>query len=122
MKLAKLLHLAREMPAYRQLIEKLNQLDGGTTASVLDAAKPYLIAALFRELRLPTLVVTAQPENSRRLQEQISAWSNSQVRLFPEPDVLPYQRIVSDTSKNAFIHTFSADRLNCRRFYDIILA
>ena len=98
MKLAKLLHLAREMPAYRQLIEKLNQLDGGTTASVLDAAKPYLIAALFRELRLPTLVVTAQPENSRRLQEQISAWSNSQVRLFPEPDVLPYQRIVSDTS------------------------
>ena len=80
MKIANLLYLAKEMPAYRQLIEGL-KLGGSTTASVLDAAKPYLIAALYQELRLPILVITAQPENSKKLQEQISAWSNFQARL-----------------------------------------
>jgi hypothetical protein len=60
------------MPAYRQLIEKLKQPDS-TETLVLDAAKPYLIASLYQDLKLPMLVVTAQPENSRKLQEQISA-------------------------------------------------
>ncbi len=98
MKLVKLLYLAKEMPAYRQLIQGLKQLDSGTMASVLDAAKPYLIAALHQELQLPILVVTAQPENSKKLQEQISSWLDFQVSLFPEPGALPYQRVVSDDS------------------------
>jgi len=64
---------------------------------MLDAAKPYLIAALYQNLKLPMLVVTAQPENSKKLYEQISTWSGStQIKLFPEPDALPYQRIASD--------------------------
>ncbi len=98
MKLAKILHLAQEMPAYCQLIKGLKQTGGSTTVSLLDAAKPYLIAAIYQELRLPILVVTAQPENSKKLQEQISGWLNLKVRLFPEPGFLPYQRVVSDNS------------------------
>jgi transcription-repair coupling factor (superfamily II helicase) len=44
-------------------------------------------------------VVTAQPEKSRRLYEQLAAWSNSkQLRLFPEPDALPYERAIADAS------------------------
>ena len=97
--LAQLLHLIEEMPAYRQLVAKLRQSNGNTKIAVLDAAKPYLIAALYHSLRRPIFVVTAQPEDGKKLYEQLLTWCNSgQIRLFPEPDTLPYQRVASDTS------------------------
>jgi len=97
--LTQLLHLIEEMPAYRQLVARLRQPNGSTTAAVLDAAKPYLIAALYHSLSRPVLVVTAQPENSKKLYEQLLTWCrSSQIRLFPEPDTLPYQRVASDAS------------------------
>ena len=98
LELAGLLNLAMEMPAYRRLIETLKQPGSSTTISLLDAARPYIIAALYRELGLPVLVITAQPEHSKKLQEQISTWSNIQARLLPEAGALPYQRIASDIS------------------------
>jgi transcription-repair coupling factor (superfamily II helicase) len=98
LELAQLLHLILQMPAYRQLLAELRRQDNSTSVSILDAAKPYFIAAVYQELRLPLLVVTAQPENSSRLREQISAWySSDQIRLFPGPDALPYQRVITDT-------------------------
>lgn len=98
MDLTKLLNLIAEMPAYRQLLDELRR-NASTEVSVLEAAKPYLLAALFQSLRLPMVVVTAQPEKSRRLYEQLLAWSNSsQLKLLPEPDALPYERIASDAS------------------------
>jgi len=97
--LTQLLHLIEEMPAYRQLVAKLRQPNGNTRAAVLDAAKPYLIAALYHELRRPMFVVTTQPENSKKLYEQLLTWCrSSQIKLLPEPDTLPYQRVASDTS------------------------
>jgi transcription-repair coupling factor (superfamily II helicase) len=98
MDLTKLLNLIAEMPAYRQLLDELRR-NASTEVSVLEAAKPYLLAALYQSVRLPMVVVTAQPEKSRRLYEQLLAWSNSsQLKLLPEPDALPYERIASDAS------------------------
>jgi len=98
MDLTKLLNLIAEMPAYRQLLDELRD-NAGTGVIILDAAKPYLIAALYQSLPLPMMVVTAQPEKSRRLYEQLLAWSSSsQIKLLPEPDALPYERIASDAS------------------------
>ncbi len=97
MDLTKLLHLIEEMPAYRQLLAELERQDGNTTAVVLEAAKPYFIAALYQARRRPMIVITAKPENCRRLHEQLVTWSpSSGAKLFPEPDVLPYERIASD--------------------------
>ncbi len=97
--LIKLLHLIEEMPAYHQFVDELKQPKGSTKAVVLNAAKPYFIAALYHRLRLPMLVVTAQPENSKKLHEQLLTWCPSrEIKLFPEPDALPYQRIASGTS------------------------
>jgi transcription-repair coupling factor (superfamily II helicase) len=96
--LGQLLHLIDDIPAYRRLVAELQQSNGSTRAAVLDAAKPYLIAALCRSLQVPVLMVTAQPENSKKLYEQLSTWSDFQVKLLPEPDALPYQRVASDTS------------------------
>jgi transcription-repair coupling factor (superfamily II helicase) len=96
--LTQLLPLIQDMPAYRRLVNGVRQSEN-TSVSVLDAAKPYLIAALYHQLRWPVLVVTAQPENAKKLHEQLLTWCASpQVKLFPEPDALPYQRIASDTT------------------------
>jgi transcription-repair coupling factor (superfamily II helicase) len=96
--LCQLLHLIEDMPAYRELIGKLNKLGKEETqVLVMEGAKPYLIAALYQNLRIPILVLTAQPENAKRLYEQISIWCNSrELDLFPEPDTIPYQRAIAD--------------------------
>ncbi len=99
MKLSQLLPLIENMPAYRQLVSKLQPPGGIATAAVLNAAKPYLIAALYQSQQVPMLIVTAQPENGKKLYIQLLTWCNStEVKLFPKPDTLPYQRITSDTS------------------------
>jgi len=97
--LTQLLPLIEEMPVYHQLVDELRGQNGDARVTVLEAAKPYLIAGLYHRRQLPILVITARPENSKRLYEQLLAWCHSsQIRLLPEPDALPYQRITSDTS------------------------
>ncbi len=96
MNLAKLLQLIEDMPEYRQLVDELT-LDGETKALALEAAKPYVIAALHQSLRRPMVAVSAQPERCGQLYEQIVRWG-AEARLFPEPDALPYERISADAS------------------------
>ncbi len=107
--LTQLLRLIEEMPAYRRLVNELGQKNSPAVA-VLDAVKPYLIAALYQSLRRPVMVITAQPENSKKLYEQLSVWcDSSQMKLFPEPDALPYERIASnDTNELGRLQVLSA--------------
>ncbi|MFC1949402.1 transcription-repair coupling factor, partial [Chloroflexota bacterium] len=94
-----LLHLIEEMPAYRQLTEELEQGDSSTRAALLDAAKPYFIASLYQRLSIPLLIITAQPERSKKLYEQLLTWCPyMEVLLFPEPESLPYEHVAFDTS------------------------
>lgn len=97
--LSPLVHLIDGMPAYQELLKRLRKKGSAVSrVLVLDAAKPYLMAAVYQSLQLPVLVVTAQPENAKRLYEQLSLWSNSrEINLFPEPDILPYQRTIPDS-------------------------
>lgn len=86
------------MPAYHGLEEQLRTQPGRHKAVVLDAARPYLIAALHEALKLPILVLTAHPERSRKLLEQLQIWcpDPTRVRPFPELDALPYERLTAD--------------------------
>ena len=94
--LSRLLNLINEMPAYSNLVAELRQAKAAK-ADVIDAARPYLIAALYQTLKRPIVVITAHAEESRKLYEQISVWLGSEdVKLMPEADALPYERIVSD--------------------------
>ncbi len=96
--LTQLTNIIAEMPAYRQLIEEL-KIKKGVRVIVLDAAKPYLIAALYQSQQLPIMVIAAQPENCKKLYEQLLIWCHSdQIKRFPEPDALPYERIASDAA------------------------
>jgi transcription-repair coupling factor (superfamily II helicase) len=92
MNLSCLLSLLQEMPVYRQLVGELSAVKGEHKATVLDTAKPYLIAALYEELNLPLMVVTGQPESARKLHEQLRAWCSPSAELYrlPELDFLPY--------------------------------
>jgi len=60
MNLSCLLSLLREIPAYRKLAGELSTAKDERKAVILDAAKPYLIAALYEELGLPVMLVTAR--------------------------------------------------------------
>ncbi|TEU18955.1 MAG: DEAD/DEAH box helicase, partial [Dehalococcoidia bacterium] len=90
--LSLMLSLLQDMPAYRQLVGELATAKGEHKATVLDTAKPYLIAALYQELDLPLMVVTGQPESARKLHEQLRAWCSPSAELhrLPELDFLPY--------------------------------
>jgi len=45
------------------------------------------------------LVITARSEKAKQLHEEIPLWfgSNAPIKLFPEPDALPYERLSSDS-------------------------
>jgi transcription-repair coupling factor (superfamily II helicase) len=96
--LGRLIPLICELPAYQDMATRLQKGPAAKAkAQVLDAAKPYVIAALYDQFKMPVLVVTAQPEGSKKLFEQVSTWCDAEeLRLFPEPDTLPYQRTVPD--------------------------
>ncbi|HJX12088.1 MAG TPA: transcription-repair coupling factor [Dehalococcoidales bacterium] len=96
--LSKLLEIIGNTPEYRRLLEGLRS-GSDAAVSALEGAKPYLLAALYTGLRRPVLVVTAQPENARKLHEQLFSWCPSgNIRLFPEPDSLPYERLATDAA------------------------
>ena len=96
--LMRLLKLIEDMPAYR-LIRYGLERGSSRTAVVLDSARPYLIAAIYESLKIPVLVITAQPENGKKLYEQLTSWSDSpQIKLFTETDALPYERLAADAT------------------------
>ena len=66
--LSKLLNLINEVPAFGTLAAELRQ-SKTAKADVIDAARPYVITALYQTLKRPVVVVTAHAEESRKLYE-----------------------------------------------------
>ncbi len=100
MNLCCLLPLLKEAPAYKQLVGQLATAKAEHKTEVLDAAKPYFIAALYEEFNSPLVVMVAQPDRARKLYEQLQVWCPSSANLyrFPELDFLPYEHLPSSVS------------------------
>ena len=101
MNLSSLLSLIEQVSEYQLLKSKLLKPQSGENRLVVpDAAKPYLIAALYWELGLPILVITAQPENAKIFYDQLQAWcpTSTSLYLFPETDILDGEYSASDPS------------------------
>ncbi len=95
-KLNKLLKLIELLPGWNGLLDKVKQKNKKTIVC-LNSARPYIIAALYKIFKKPILFITAQPENAKKLHEQLSSWcSENEVYLFPELDILPYERLTPD--------------------------
>ena len=96
--LTNLLPLLGDHPAYRQVLTSLQE-DGPLSVSVVESAKPFLIAALLRKLRMPLLLLTGKPEKAKNLFEQMQTWCPGEnVKMFPEPEGLPYERLTTDNA------------------------
>lgn len=120
MALARLLTFLHEHPRYRELLSIGEQPIVGARSSgapampslgLLDAARPYLIAALQGDWPGPLVVVVDKPENARHLLEQVRAWSPfpSDVRYLHAPDPIFYDRVPWDRETiNARLGVLSA--------------
>jgi transcription-repair coupling factor (superfamily II helicase) len=92
-----LLQLAHDSASYCRLLSDISEKN--VSAQVLEEARPYLIASLYRDLKQPVLIITSCAEKTRRMAEHLSVWLDSRDMLeFPEPDSLPYSRISPDSS------------------------
>ena len=99
LKLTTLLKLAEELPVFRDISGNISRQYKNIQVAVLDAAKPYFVAALHQTLKVPVLVITAQPKGAKQLAQQFTSWLDPEViRLFPEPDSLPYEPVISDST------------------------
>ena len=113
MSLKGLLNLLVGHPAYRHITEK-DGLGQAAHGSDIAGGKPLLIASLWNDLQLPTLVITPRPDSARRLYEQLSFYlgQESPILLLPEPDVLPFERLAVDASTNNQ-RLMALDALSC---------
>jgi len=104
MYLSGILPLIEKVPAYQQLkSEILKYSENAIKLAAADAVRPFLLAALHKELNLPILVVTAQPENAKRLFDELQAWCPDleTLRYFPETDFLFGKNSSSDWTTTA---------------------
>jgi len=92
-----LLGLIDKVSAYHQLLNDLKLSEQTTQASIIENAKPYMLAALSQSLNRPIVMLTAHGENARQFYEQLVIWTHpDKVKLLPEPDALPYERMTPD--------------------------
>ena len=81
--------LASEVPACSRLIRELRQGPSEQAIAARPAAQPYLVATLYRELGLPTLMVLPTSQEARAFYEQLLIWCDPQstVLLLPKDGV-----------------------------------
>ncbi len=97
--LTPLLSLIEENLWWPELAAAVEKGVDGFRVQMPEAAKPFVIAALYHHLKKPMLVITAQPENAKRLYAQVANWYESgTIKLFPEPETLPYEIVAADSS------------------------
>jgi transcription-repair coupling factor (superfamily II helicase) len=117
MDLSGLLSLIENVLAYQRLKDELSEVQGRTVKlAAADVFRPFLIAALHQELNLPILVVTAQPENARRLYDELQAWypDSRLLHFFPETDFLLDEYSAADvTTTSERLRTLSALTFCC---------
>ena len=67
-----------------------------------EAARPLVTASLWRHYPRPILVLAPRPDEARKFHDNLLLYlgEDAPVRLFPEPDVLPFERLVADADAN----------------------
>ena len=101
MNLSGLLPALQQVPAYQELVDALGssptaggRIDTSNGLGIISPARPFLVAALYRQLGRPILLLTAGGERVGQWLEQLSAWiGTGAIYAFPDPDALPYERV-----------------------------
>ncbi|MDO8670668.1 MAG: hypothetical protein Q7O66_04470, partial [Dehalococcoidia bacterium] len=100
MNLSGLLALLDKSTQFAELLASLEARGLESRLAILEAAKPFIVAALQRRLRVPIIVLVARPERAKAIFDQLHVWlaDADGLRLFPEPDALGYERVAWDRS------------------------
>ncbi len=100
MTLKALLPLLGSVPQYQGLLASLGSDGSRQRAQTLSNGLSFLVASLWNDLRLPTMLLVPRPEDARRFHEQLVTWCGQEAPIlhFPEADALPFERLVSDVT------------------------
>ena len=100
MSLSGLLGLLGTHPKFQLLIDGIRSSSAVQRVDSPEAARPYLLAGLSHHLDIPLLVILPRPEDARRLYDQLLSYLGDaeHVHLVPEPEVLPFERLVADAA------------------------
>ncbi len=95
MNLSGLVKMLKQLPAYGELVAQMDS----TPQSLLQAARPFVVAGLKSDRPGALVLLTARSEMAQQLAAQMEIWlppvaeGGPPVYLFAEPDALPYERI-----------------------------
>ncbi|MCZ6615396.1 MAG: transcription-repair coupling factor [Chloroflexi bacterium] len=94
-----LTEIVEAMPQFQQLVGDLRANRKGS-ASILQSAQPLLVGAVWREMRVPVLVVTPRPEDARRMHDRLLTYfgEDAAIYSFAELEALPFERLTADTA------------------------
>ncbi len=95
MNLSGLLSLLDQASEFQSLLTRLEKPRVTEPIQVLDAARPFVLAALHQKRAAPIVVVTARTERAKQLWADLISWSVNpeSVYFFAEPDPLLYERM-----------------------------
>ena len=98
MDLSGLLEEVASAPTLRRVAQLARSPSLRLVLGLPDAAKAASVAALFRSLGRPLLLVLPRPEQAEALADELSAWlgAAAEVLVFPEREALPYERLTPD--------------------------
>ena len=87
------------LPVFQRLREQVASGRGGLTATAVEPAKPYVLAALWHGWTGPVVVVTPHPDDARRLVGELEAYcgDDAPIYQFAESELLPYERLSVET-------------------------
>ena len=87
------------LPVFQRLREQVASGRSGLTATAVEPAKPYVLAALWHGWTGPVVVVTPHPDDARRLVGELEAYcgDDAPIYQFAESELLPYERLSVET-------------------------
>ena len=102
MSLTGFLDLFRDHPVFDRLAQALGQKQARCPLEAPEAARPLIAATVWRHCRRPVLVISPRPDEARKFHDNLQLYlgEDAPVRLFPEPDVMPFERLVADADAN----------------------
>ena len=93
-----LTELLEQVPAYQQVADSLRNKQNLIRAQIIDEGVPFLLSTLWQDLMTPMLIICPTTEQSLRLTERISAWTegHGEPIRFGESESLPFERTATD--------------------------
>ncbi len=94
MSLVGLFDYLQAVPGYQRLLDDVKRA-APSEAIVMEAAKPYVVASLWRDLGRPVVLICPHPDDARRMVDQLQAYCGEAAPIyhFAESEVLPYERL-----------------------------